>query len=384
MSQSSQSKYIPPHLRPPPNLSPTENTIFASCPTFKELLKVKQEYGADPLVEDFFQAKRLRSAEAGPDDDLGIDFRDQFFKAMGDIMETVQTLGLDVPPGDASLGVKRFLDLGCAPGGFSKWMMERNRDAEGLGITLAPKDHGLGVSTHDWDPSLRTQYHILQRDLTSSIPEIVGMSGEGQLDLVIAGAMYRDENTAQTTSSTPSEGGSPETSSPPVPPSLRNLLTLSQLIIILHTLRPGGSLIMVSSLKPFPITLALLFLLRNLFEDITPTKGKKLHRDRSSYYLVCRRFKGNEVDPGLLDRLESVVEELRAESSLDAANEPNWRALLLREEIGESERELAGPDLDFVLQHFTPMWQNQVDNIKRRHSNCKRNSSHGGRSKKRW
>ncbi|CAF5074043.1 unnamed protein product, partial [Rotaria socialis] len=34
--------------------------------------------------------------------------------------------------------IKHFLDLGCAPGGFSRWIIENNPSCTGLGITLPP------------------------------------------------------------------------------------------------------------------------------------------------------------------------------------------------------------------------------------------------------
>lgn len=39
--------------------------------------------------------------------------------------------------------VRRFLDLGCAPGGFAAWVLAENAGAEGIGLTLSAEDKGL-------------------------------------------------------------------------------------------------------------------------------------------------------------------------------------------------------------------------------------------------
>ena len=39
--------------------------------------------------------------------------------------------------------VRRFLDLGCAPGGFAAWILEENVHAAGVGITLSAEAKGI-------------------------------------------------------------------------------------------------------------------------------------------------------------------------------------------------------------------------------------------------
>ena len=39
--------------------------------------------------------------------------------------------------------VRRFLDLGCAPGAFATWILQNNAAARGIGITLSPDAGGI-------------------------------------------------------------------------------------------------------------------------------------------------------------------------------------------------------------------------------------------------
>ncbi|KAI8998088.1 hypothetical protein BC832DRAFT_616892 [Gaertneriomyces semiglobifer] len=63
--------------------------------------------------------------------------------------------------------VKRFLDLGCAPGGFSRWILEHNPDSIGMGVTLPPEMGRIPMVMEGIleDPS---RYHCEYRDVTDS------------------------------------------------------------------------------------------------------------------------------------------------------------------------------------------------------------------------
>lgn len=313
---SVKTTYIPPHRR---NLLPSvvvPTTVVTSTPSilqdeievldplikhfsdvssiYKAWLKAKREYSTDPAVDAKFKYNRNESLKSIEASTGSYRFRDQFRSAMDDVnTQTGGALG--------SNNIQTFLDLGCAPGGFSKWLLEHNRTGRGFGVTLPASDHGLSMFTDDWNRHEQLRYECLHASLTD-LPEAFYFRmwdtfNQQPLDLVICGARYRDAHTAQNDRPAPD-------------PIARSRLTLWQLLTAFQFLRQEGTLILVSSLNMLFTTIDILVFLREHFRTLLPTKGNRLHGTRSSYYLVCQGFRCDDEDcrTAIMDRIKAALE----------------------------------------------------------------------------
>lgn len=85
--------------------------------------------------------------------------------------------------------VNKWVDLGCAPGGFSSWVAQNNPKARGKGFTLSVEDEGLPMLMIP-DAS---QFTLVYKDITDTegIKSMVKQDEEGGVDLVVAAAIYR-------------------------------------------------------------------------------------------------------------------------------------------------------------------------------------------------
>lgn len=148
----------------------------------------------------------------------------------------------------------RFLDIGCAPGGFAIHLLSKG--LRGVGITL-PSQPGA----HDMDRELRDdrsggRWRLCFHDITKEPQSHVIRPPVGQLfDVVIAGARYSKVG-----------GGMAEEDR-----HVAKLMT-SQLLLALRHLKPGGSLVVVLNVTPTLTYAAPLALLRCAFDDLVACK----------------------------------------------------------------------------------------------------------------
>ncbi|KAG8902818.1 hypothetical protein FRB99_004085 [Tulasnella sp. 403] len=244
-------------------------------------------------------------------------YRNKYYEAIDDINHHVN---------GALCGKLRFLDLGCAPGGFSKWLLEMNPAAHGVGVTLAEEDHGLAMSFVGWSDDDKDRYTFIEANtkdvgtwelIAGSLPDI------GICDLVVADARYRDKNTTSRGWHDPSRGGKLAT---PRNYTARAVHT-SQTMLALQHLVDGGTLVTVIPSDTRPHAVAQLLLLRHLFERITPTRYSEIC-NQHAYYLVCEGYRSGEVEK------EGIVQRIQAALSVDAGDdETNLKSIMLPKEV---------------------------------------------------
>lgn len=148
------------------------------------------------------------------------------------------------------LNVSTFLDLGCAPGGFSKWLLQSNQVSRGFGLSLPASDAGLPILMADWNE--RSRYKFVEANILddpeSFYPLIHEFFSQTRVDLVVCGARHRDAKTLLIDRVSDRES---------CDYSCNDRLILSQLLIAFRTLAAGGTLILVASMKiSFRITTA--------------------------------------------------------------------------------------------------------------------------------
>lgn len=336
-----------------------ESRFLEASPVHSRLRHLKQLYGAHPSIEERFNYRKyLHSTNA----DTLANMR-SYHRVLAQMAASLKT------PQFAQGGLKRFLDLGCSPGGFSNWLLENNKDARGIGITL-PDEEARWAMVVEGTELEGQRYELRFADLISLVNASIakgenpttsantdsGLSLESKLipfDLVIAGAFP-----------TLAEGR--------VSTRYRIQLALSQLLILFCSLRRGGDAIIVTNTKTKGWIVEITALLRRCFSAIAAGKGSYLHAERSSCYLVCTDFCATDdqiadsiqILKNALARVGGVEDKqpvLDREGCEEIDEGEKWRELLqfsnwTVEELFEAEHR-------FLLDLFEPVWQKQHDAI---------------------
>ncbi|KAJ3091095.1 hypothetical protein HK102_001728, partial [Quaeritorhiza haematococci] len=411
---TAQQKYVPPHKRrqqqhsssipqdagpssidaqkhtllaPPDDIDFLHKHLYLTSPLLRELHRAKKEFEADPLVDKMFSNNRAHSVPAAPSPRGGTVFEKQFYSALEQV--------------DAKTGgtikagrFEKFLDLGAAPGGFSRYLLESNPLAKGVGVTLPAEDGGLPLVI-DSSPVLSdpTRYKWIARDVTDH-PEDIRFDFNEQdpaprstsvelVDLVVAGCIYRDHETSD-----------PNRSSPPTRDSTipRQRLTVSQLLCALLNLSQGGTLVMVSNTKPFLLHIEVLVLLRSLFTQLTPVKPTVLHTVRSSYYLVAAEFDRSKAETdGVFDKLRQALRVIedhdRRVKDANGGAEGHWeqdeesgamastgRGIAIPLILEGSEADIVERSAAFAIDFFSPLWKAQIQALERKRQDLQRKS----------
>ncbi|CAF3496703.1 unnamed protein product [Rotaria socialis] len=355
---SSTSVYIPPHRRNVESLQKCASVInstplinevdlvkfdffykhlYNNSVLLRRLYHIRNIYKEDPNTEEHFTKRRITCGKAPSEFHLNT-----FIMAMEEI-ESNNNICLV-----SQDRIKHFLDLGCAPGGFSRWIIENNPSCTGLGITLPPD---LGGFHMVFDAPGR--YRYLYEDVTKNPETIWCQDGvyqgiEPQFDLCIAGCIFRSPEINEN-----SDDDQPACS------RSRRVLRYSQLLTALTNLQKNGTLILVFNIRPFLFQVEILCLLSCCFESLLPVKPKRVHIIRSSYYLIGVNYKPEKAQKmNLLGRLRTVLDFMKkADSSWHYDN-----ALLMEGTPDQIITEWT----PFVLEHYQPMWEVQMNAIEHR------------------
>jgi SAM-dependent methyltransferase len=310
--------------------------LYNNSAVLRYLVPLKKKYKENPKIEARFATHKIHGGEAPPEVYLNV-----FTKAMREINYHTN---FSVVSNDR---VRRFLDLGCAPGGFSRWIIKNNPSCTGVGFTLPPE---LGGFKMEFDSP--GQYKYFYQDITDQPQLINYLSNDDErtksgslFDLCIAGCIFRYPETD--ISSYDSRAlWSPD----------RQFLQYSQLLVALTNLQQGGTLILVCNIRAHLYQIEIICSLSCCFEHLVPVKPKHVHAIRSSYYLVAVNYKPKETKKlNLLERLQTAMNLIKnADTNFDF-NEP----LILN---GSHDQILTRWRL-FALEHYQPMWEAQATAI---------------------
>lgn len=262
-----------------------ELKILAHSPIYQSLQAVKNRCNHDRHVSAEFDQRRKRYQFDTPQ----TSFRDQFESIFTDINLAVRGLF-------AENNVHVFLDLGCAPGGFSKFILDNNPHARGMGITLPSIPMVLDGSLANED-----RYRLEKADLTllnfdarctKFRPPSARINLEKNgYDLIVAGAFPTGQHISL---------------------AARAILALSQLHAILCNLQPGATCVVVANTKTFMWNVEMFAVLRRVFGRIEPAKHSELHAIRSSCYFVCTGFDPKSVELlSLKTRVKFALDKLK-------------------------------------------------------------------------
>jgi 23S rRNA (uridine2552-2'-O)-methyltransferase len=157
-------------------------------------------------------------------------------------------------------GVKRIVDLGVAPGGWSQVVKRRHANAAVVGIDLLPTDPIEGVT-------------LLQMDFTDdAAPERLRAALDGPADLVLSDMAANTVGHAQTD-------------------HLRTMaLVESGAWFAIETLRPGGGF--VAKVLAGGADTELVALLKKHFTTVKHAKPPASRKESSEWYVIAQGFKG--------------------------------------------------------------------------------------------
>lgn len=163
---------------------------------------------------------------------------------------------------DLLKGVRRVLDLGVAPGGWSQVVRQRCPDAKVVGIDLLPTDPIAGVT-------------LFQMDfMDDAAPAALRDALEGPPDLVLSDMAANTVGHKQTD-------------------HLRTMgLVETAADFAIETLAPGGTF--VAKVLAGGTDAELLARLKRHFASIKHAKPPASRKDSSEWYVIAKGFKGGE------------------------------------------------------------------------------------------
>ncbi|KAH9924131.1 hypothetical protein B0H21DRAFT_152602 [Amylocystis lapponica] len=278
--------------------------------------------------------------------------------------------------------VRKFLDLGCSPGGTSYWLLKANRDAIGLGLTLPDEEAKFPMSGKPAAIGRKRYLVRYENIITLAMGAVAeGLNPVVKLDEDLGyGVVFADLNDH------PYDlviAGAFPTLEGQIPWWLRVQLLLSQVLIIMSNVAPDGACVVVINTKPFMWVVDLIGMLRASFLSVAACKSGRFHAKRSSCYIVCRGFRATEQDVrDYTSRIRAALQHLdhvAYESRLDGGEADTklgvpgvvpqgLRTASGYEDLpllsGQSASSIFQAQSRFVLDLFEPMWDAQFAAIR--------------------
>ena len=261
-----------------------------------------------------------------------------------------------------------FIDIGCAPGGFTQCLLDYDPKRKGIGLTLATdtsKGHASGA--HAMDQNLMEvlantpRFKLLYQDVTdnstslhySTTGELIQPNSPPQFDLAIAGARFSGKGSGENDDA--ERGGD----------RAQEKLITAQFLVALQNLKPGGDMVVVLNTTPLAMNMQPLCFLRSCFTKLTALKPKSNFKYRSSFYMTAFGYDPLKLFPQCKTALEASMEiqkrlkitfdRLMSGEDRDSCNAP----------IGDADNSILCRDHGTSLHELlAPLWQFQGDSIR--------------------
>ncbi|KAK0200701.1 hypothetical protein DFS33DRAFT_1069992 [Desarmillaria ectypa] len=271
--------------------------INSGCSDLNRLTQLKRKGQRAPTIQQYFRNQR----EVADNADLELSERwlKKMKKIMGQIDDHVKWC---VPFSGRPF---RFLDLGCCPGGFSTYILKKNKQSTGVGISLDPADGG-----HPYliEQSIRDRHMIIFADLTlfqlgpqmisssffnfRALPEDLTIR---QFDLALLDAHHLRTQSG----------------------SSSDLLAISQIVVALLSIKFGATVIMKLANPESWYTVRMLFFLDVLSSSLTVHKPYAMHRNQGTFYAIGKGVGGKSerqrfLSHNLLPEFQKLWVELRS------------------------------------------------------------------------
>ncbi|KAJ3841950.1 hypothetical protein F5878DRAFT_609047 [Lentinula raphanica] len=303
------------------------------------------------LFRDHFREQQDNADNAGPD------LQQVWLKKMKKIMNQIDNSRAAeklwvVPFANRPF---RFLDLGCCPGGFSTYILKKNKESTSVGVSLDPAQGGHPYLLEE---ALRPRQTVIFADMTTFL------LGCSETQLEVSDPSFQLHHDTYFTAH----------SGPPLIPipkvllardfdlvlldahHLRNqtsnsnsdLLAISQVLLALLSIKFGGTIVMKLASPDTQYTATMLFMLDMLSSSIHVHKPYAMHRVQNTFYVIARGVGGkpdrrlymqDEVIPGLRRVWERLRQraDVERQTPLSGRNHPGGQGGLV---MG---------DLDFIV-----------------------------------
>ncbi|KAG8920438.1 hypothetical protein FRC01_000754, partial [Tulasnella sp. 417] len=308
----------------------SELIVATGCQVLAELIELNKKGWEDPSLDAQFEKWRNVSALRSTPE-TAIAWLRTYCRSMHEMNRQLKF----IPDGSVS-----FLDLGCAPGGYSKCVLETNPRASGTGICLPKNDGGhlFMLSKH-----LRTRYTVHYADMTKY--DLGNSDSEGRsrplpfapasFDMVIA-----DRHALHTR-----EFGTKDP----------HVLLTSQVTIALKAVKDGGVIfIKLAKLTSFA-TASLLYLFDSISSSLETIKPRTVHGNRRTFYAVVRGVQRGEALEDYIRILQEMQQNL-ADLSGDSDEDLDGSILSIYEQIITSGQ-LKEEYIARLAELGTPVWK---------------------------
>ncbi|KAH9912466.1 uncharacterized protein B0H18DRAFT_1053853 [Fomitopsis serialis] len=225
--------------------------------------------------------------------------------------------------------IQHFLDLGCAPGGFAIWVLQNNRNARGVGVTLSPEAKGIRIQL---GTKFLKRFDVQYGDVCeiATGQATIGEVPDGGFELVLANAaiMLADDI---------------------IPWADTIRLVYAQLLVSFQHIAQGGSLVISFRSRPLKWVVDIVRLLGQAFTS-TRTENPSFQGRRSFAYVVCRGFSATDEEKNrYIHRLGECVEYLK--NATGRVDDPSGHP---------------GKTYQHIVDMFASVWERQYNAI---HSN---------------
>ncbi|KAJ3762300.1 hypothetical protein EV360DRAFT_79455 [Lentinula raphanica] len=253
----------------------------------KHLEELRRAGWGDADLDDHYKKQRRIADSPNSQTEMA------WFRRMKGIFQELDEQASIVPASERFT----FLDLGFCPGGFASYILSRNTAAFGTGISLPIKQSGHRILLEQhlcqrFEPhyddlgyynllNVNEEYtlflhNIRLRDLPRTICNSL-------YDLVILDGNYLRTYVDPNLEAPDSEQqwGA-------------HRLIISQIIISLQTIAPGGSIVMRLRRPESLITATILYMLDEISSDLKLVKPRTMHATRGTFYAVAKGVGSND------------------------------------------------------------------------------------------
>ncbi|KAF5372193.1 hypothetical protein D9758_005042 [Tetrapyrgos nigripes] len=356
------------------------------------LLKLKRKGWEDKNLDNHFAKQRHVADTAGPM--LNLTWYNKMQKLFGEIDSAARCIP------DSGSGSFRFLDLGCCPGGFSAYILKKNSQATGVGVSL-PVDQGGHECALEIELLNRFTLHFADltkydlrtiRQATMANGNLINIAGT-TVDAIQSYLAIENELGACASSNKFDiillDGHHLRTNTNTIEWEIDQLL-ISQFVIALSYVRSGGTLVIKQTVFERYMTAKMIRLFDLLCERVETVKPLTMHANRGSFYLVAhgvgRGVEGHRQEE-FLTKLKEIWEELTfggQDGTGRFLNLEDFDFVVTTEELKDSER--SGEFLDKLVELGRKVWQGQIKGLEglfraenAKHTDRGRRPSRGGR-----
>ncbi|KAI0644345.1 hypothetical protein C8Q79DRAFT_914120 [Trametes meyenii] len=273
------------------------------------LAELRQKGWDNNELDSHFATQR-RVADSGSSDN-----EQYWYQTMQSVLNELDRSSHFIPHSETF----EFLDVGCAPGGFSGCVLKRAPRASGTGISLpVPLGGHRFVLEREYSPRCHLIEHdILRYNLGVETPILHNVLSQDLVplpeDFFARFALVMLDGHALRTYSLPIVTDS-DGEIRAAHQAYRDALLIGQFIIGLSSVQPGDTIVVkLTHVECFP-TAHLIYLLDTISESLVLHKPRKVHTNRGTFYAIAKGVGSGdhaEIMARYLVGLRSLWSELR-------------------------------------------------------------------------